>query len=74
MRKLGFAGRIAHYFINSKLTPLLMGFSLVLGAFAATAQDKPADDDGPCGIYSLDYSWCINKLRLPRSTCLLTQE
>jgi hypothetical protein len=34
MRKLGLAGRIAHYFINSKLTPLLMGFSLVLGAFA----------------------------------------
>jgi multidrug efflux pump subunit AcrB len=34
MRKLGLAGRIAHYFINSKLSPLLMGFSLVLGAFA----------------------------------------
>ena len=34
MRKLGLAGRVAHYFINSKLTPLLMGFSLVLGAFA----------------------------------------
>jgi multidrug efflux pump subunit AcrB len=34
MRKLGLAGRIARYFINSKLTPLLMGFSLVLGAFA----------------------------------------
>src|SRR5208337_450338 len=32
--KLGFAGRVAHYFINSKLTLLLMGFSLVLGAFA----------------------------------------
>ena len=34
MRELGLAGRIARYFINSKLTPLLMGFSLVLGAFA----------------------------------------
>jgi hypothetical protein len=33
-RKLGLAGRIAHYFINSKLTPLLMVFSLLLGAFA----------------------------------------
>ena len=34
MGKFGLAGRIAHYFINSKLTPLLIGFSLVLGAFA----------------------------------------
>ncbi|HTS68056.1 MAG TPA: efflux RND transporter permease subunit [Terriglobia bacterium] len=33
-RKLGFAGRIAHYFINSKLTPLIMLFSILLGAFA----------------------------------------
>ncbi len=33
-RKLGFAGRIAHYFINSKLTPLIMIFSILLGAFA----------------------------------------
>jgi len=29
-RKLGFAGRIAHYFINSKLTPLIMVFSILL--------------------------------------------
>ena len=33
-RKLGFAGRIAHYFINSKLTPLIMVFAILLGAFA----------------------------------------
>ena len=33
-RKLGFAGRVAHYFINSKLTPLIMIFSILLGAFA----------------------------------------
>ncbi|MBZ5513654.1 MAG: efflux RND transporter permease subunit [Acidobacteriia bacterium] len=32
--KLGFAGRVAHYFINSKLTPLAMLFSVLLGAFA----------------------------------------
>jgi multidrug efflux pump subunit AcrB len=32
--KLGFAGRVAQYFINSKLTPLLMVFSILLGAFA----------------------------------------
>ncbi len=33
-RQLGFAGRIAHYFINSKLTPLIMVFSILLGTFA----------------------------------------
>src|ERR1039457_931862 len=33
-RQLGFAGRISHYFINSKLTPLIMLFSILLGAFA----------------------------------------
>jgi multidrug efflux pump subunit AcrB len=33
-RKLGFAGRVARYFINSKLTPLIMLFSILLGAFA----------------------------------------
>ena len=32
--KLGAAGRIAHYFINSKLTPLIMAFAILLGAFA----------------------------------------
>jgi multidrug efflux pump subunit AcrB len=36
MRKerLGLAGRTAHYFINSKLTPLIMVFAVLLGAFA----------------------------------------
>ncbi len=43
MRKLGLAGRIAHYFINSKLTPLLMGFSLVLGAFAV--METPREEE-----------------------------
>ncbi len=33
-RKLGAAGHIAHYFINSKLTPLVMVFAILLGAFA----------------------------------------
>ena len=32
--RLGFAGRVAHYFINSKLTPLIMIFAVFLGAFA----------------------------------------
>ncbi len=34
MENLGFAGRIARAFINSKLTPLIVGASLLLGLFA----------------------------------------
>ena len=34
MTSLGFAGRIARAFINSKLTPLIVGASLLLGLFA----------------------------------------
>ncbi|HEV2349075.1 MAG TPA: efflux RND transporter permease subunit [Terriglobia bacterium] len=30
----GFAGRVAHYFINSKLTPLFIIFAILLGTFA----------------------------------------
>ncbi|HEY3283759.1 MAG TPA: efflux RND transporter permease subunit, partial [Armatimonadota bacterium] len=32
--KLGFAGRIAHFFIDSKLTPLIIAASVMLGLFA----------------------------------------
>lgn len=32
--RLGFAGRVAHYFVNSKLTPLIMAFAILLGALA----------------------------------------
>jgi multidrug efflux pump subunit AcrB len=34
MNNLGFAGKIARTFINSKLTPLIVGASLLLGFFA----------------------------------------
>jgi multidrug efflux pump subunit AcrB len=34
MSRLGFAGNIARAFINSKLTPLIVGASLLLGLFA----------------------------------------
>jgi multidrug efflux pump subunit AcrB len=34
MSNLGFAGKIARAFINSKLTPLIVGASLLLGLFA----------------------------------------
>jgi multidrug efflux pump subunit AcrB len=33
-KRLGFAGRIAHYFIDSKLTPLIIVASVLLGVFA----------------------------------------
>ena len=34
MGKVGLAGKIARYFINSKLTPLVVVSSLLLGVFA----------------------------------------
>jgi len=34
MKRLGFAGKIAHAFIDSKLTPLIVAASLLLGVFA----------------------------------------
>ncbi len=34
MKNLGFAGKIAHAFIDSKLTPLLVGAALLLGLYA----------------------------------------
>jgi len=42
MNNLGLAGRIAKYFINSKLTPLLVVASLLLGFFAVftTSRDE----------------------------------
>ena len=36
----GFAGRLAHYFIDSKLTPILIIVSLALGAFAILTTPK----------------------------------
>lgn len=42
MENLGLAGRIAKYFLNSKLTPLLVVASLLLGFFAVftTSRDE----------------------------------
>src|SRR5208337_4555543 len=40
---LGFAGRVARYFINSKLTPLLIVFSIFLGAFAV--METPREEE-----------------------------
>ncbi|MGE5325398.1 MAG: efflux RND transporter permease subunit, partial [Deltaproteobacteria bacterium] len=41
--KLGPAGRIARYFINSKLTPLIMLFSILLGLFAVYMTPREED-------------------------------
>jgi multidrug efflux pump subunit AcrB len=51
-RKLGFAGRIAHYFINSKLTPLIMVFSILLGAFAVL--ETPREEEPQIVVPMMD--------------------
>ena len=40
MQNLGFAGRIARAFIDSKLTPLLVGASLLLGLYSVIATPR----------------------------------
>jgi multidrug efflux pump subunit AcrB len=51
-RKLGFAGRIAHYFINSKLTPLIMVFAILLGAFAVL--ETPREEEPQIVVPMMD--------------------
>jgi multidrug efflux pump subunit AcrB len=51
-RKLGFAGRIARYFINSKLTPLIMMFSILLGAFAVL--ETPREEEPQIVVPMMD--------------------
>ena len=52
-RQLGFAGRIAHYFINSKLTPLIMAFSILLGAFAV--MQTPREEEPQIVVPMMDH-------------------
>jgi len=40
MEKLGFAGKLARAFIDSKLTPLIVGASLLLGLFSVLATPR----------------------------------
>jgi multidrug efflux pump subunit AcrB len=42
-QRLGFAGRVARYFINSKLTPLIMIFSMLLGVYAIWVTPREED-------------------------------
>ena len=51
-RKLGAAGRIAHYFINSRLTPLIMVFSILLGAFAVL--ETPREEEPQIVVPMMD--------------------
>ncbi len=50
--QLGMAGRIARYFINSKLTPLLMIFALLMGAFAI--YETPREEDPQIVVPMMD--------------------
>jgi multidrug efflux pump subunit AcrB len=49
---LGAAGRIARYFINSKLTPLIMLFSMLLGVFAIV--ETPREEDPQIVVPMMD--------------------
>lgn len=50
--KMGLAGRIAHYFINSKLTPLMIAFALLLGVFAVL--ETPREEDPQIVVPMMD--------------------
>ncbi|MGC8941178.1 MAG: efflux RND transporter permease subunit [Sulfurihydrogenibium sp.] len=52
MENLGLAGRIAKYFINSKLTPLLVVASLLLGFFAVFT--TPRDEEPQIVVPMID--------------------
>ncbi len=61
MDKLGVAGRIAHAFIDSKLTPLIVGAALLLGVFAV--QMTPREEEPQIVVPMVDIY-----LPLPGST------
>jgi multidrug efflux pump subunit AcrB len=50
--RLGFAGRVAHYFVNSKLTPLIMAFAILLGAFAIL--ETPREEEPQINVPMMD--------------------
>jgi multidrug efflux pump subunit AcrB len=50
--EIGVAGRVARYFINSKLTPLLMVFAVLLGAFAI--YETPREEDPQIVVPMMD--------------------
>ena len=50
--EIGVAGRVARYFINSKLTPLLMIFAVLLGVFAV--YETPREEDPQIVVPMMD--------------------
>src|SRR4029079_18057616 len=50
--RLGLAGRIAHSFINSKLTPLVIVAALLLGAFSILK--TPREEEPQSDVHMLD--------------------
>lgn len=64
---LGFAGRVAHYFINSKLTPLFMAFAVLLGAFAVL--ETPREEEPQIAVPMMDVF-----VEMPGSTAAEVEE
>ncbi|TAM84701.1 MAG: efflux RND transporter permease subunit [Acidobacteria bacterium] len=50
--EIGIAGRVARYFINSKLTPLLMVFAVLMGVFAI--YETPREEDPQIVVPMMD--------------------
>ena len=67
MQNLGFAGKIARAFINSKLTPLIVGASLLLGLFAVKM--TPREEEPQIVVPMVDIY-----LPMPGSSPLEVQE
>ncbi|MEI6212471.1 MAG: efflux RND transporter permease subunit [Desulfuromonadales bacterium] len=67
MTSLGFAGKIARAFINSKLTPLIVGASLLLGLFAVKM--TPREEEPQIVVPMVDIY-----LPMPGSSPLEVQE
>jgi multidrug efflux pump subunit AcrB len=67
MQKLGFAGKIAHAFIDSKLTPLIVAAALLLGLFAVKM--TPREEEPQISVPMVDIY-----LPLPGSSPTEVQE
>jgi multidrug efflux pump subunit AcrB len=55
--RVGFAGRIAHAFLDSKLTPLLIAASLGLGALALLATPREEEPQIRVPMVDVAVSW-----------------
>ncbi|MFI5007415.1 MAG: hypothetical protein ACHQKZ_08240, partial [Solirubrobacterales bacterium] len=55
--RIGFAGRIAHAFLDSKLTPLLIAASLGLGALALLATPREEEPQIRVPMVDVAMAW-----------------